>query len=338
MTTTASWSAAINPELAQRLWRPVAQPGAIDGGMGDRILTRHRQFLASAPLLDRCLQRQVQRPMEPGTVPIVYALPSAIAAPDNPSPSPPGATDRPPLHSPLIRAKLDPAGPSPLPLAGPVLPPSTSPPSSPPTPDQPLVIQAKLDPTAPRSHPLPAALASAEGSLPPASLPTVRPASVPATSSPAPLQSDARSAEVAAGIPLHLVLPIAPASLAQPATAPADRPVVRPRAPEAIAQAALPQAAPGFSLPLVQPAPRSPGPEGSSAAAGSPGFSGDRPDGLPIVPGRAWPPESGRSQPPDPRPELPPALDLNQLADQVERRLKRNLIIDRERRGWQPWA
>jgi hypothetical protein len=100
----------------------------------------------------------------------------------------------------------------------------------------------------------------------------------------------------------------------------------------------------GFTLPLVQ---GSTGPGSVTADSSRTPLPASAPGGsvqMPVVQGQvAGSHHSGMGLPTrdsspraiaSPSPTHPP-LDLNQLVDQVERKLRRKIVVERERRGWQ---
>lgn len=122
MTSSLDWQTALDPPLLQRLYRPLRQPGKIDGTMAKQLIERHRQMVPSSPLWQRLLQRQGQSQGFPNSaIPIVYAQlasPTVSPADSRPMSSPTATAERSgnvvsapiPAASPtIIQAKFDPA-------------------------------------------------------------------------------------------------------------------------------------------------------------------------------------------------------------------------------------
>lgn len=377
MAERQSWQHHLDPPLVQRLWRPIAQPGAMDGRMVERLFHRYYDFLTPAPLLQTCLQRQSQTAQaQAGTVPIVYAQPWSLpeATParapirdSNPPPevAPPLPATLPNLPrsqtSPVIQAKLDPSASAaaldqPLPLAAP---------DNAETAHSPQTRDRAADPI-PLPSPEAAAPMSA-GSGQPVALPVVRPTRV------APVAEAWRSIVVRDFLPqsdgeqqspIETLAPDRPLPLVTVGP-PVDR-AVNERAESGagvVTSSGGQTRVPGEELgraiasPVVQPLPpQRPGtfspstqaftlPLAPTAAAGLSASSGTGQPAMPpqqaassrtAVPIVSGQPVQVRTPPtePSPPPASPP-VNLEQLTEQVERRLRRKMIVERERRGWQ---
>lgn len=382
MAERQPWQNHLDPPLVQRLWRPIAQPGAMDGRMVERLFHRYYDFLTPAPLLQTCLQRQSQTAQaQAGTVPIVYAQPwnrpeaTPARVPSRDSTPPPEVA--PPLPAPLpnlprsqtspvIQAKLDPSASAaaldqPLPLAAP----DKAETAHPPQPRD----RAAPPPSSPSSE---ATETMSVKSGQPVALPVVRPTLVaPVTASwrsivvrdflsqsagerqsavdpsprdrPLPLvtvspavngAADGRTESRAGGVTSSEGLG---EGIGEERRGAISRAIVQPLPPQR--PGTFPQSPPTFTLPLAPTAAA-----GSSARAGTgqpaapPQQAASAGTAVPIVSGQPVP---VRTPPPEPSPpELspPPAsppVNLEQLTEQVERRLRRKMIVERERRGWQ---
>lgn len=381
MVNTQTWQDYLDPPLVQRLWRPVTQPGAMDGRMVEGLFHRYYHFLPPGPLLQQALQRQTHLPQpEPAAVPIVYAQPwvsgeesspqtdgnsrpaTGVTSDAGPSVNPTPAVS--PIQSSgqstIIQAKLDPsANPTTQSLSPPLEHHAAAPSpgaNAPQSPSNPPIIQAKLDSSASTSAvsqplPRPNSAASQDSSAPSSqplvslSLPVIRASEVQATGKQpvpdkpaAPPSADQQTLDnrlprVVAAPPQRQPLPQASASSITPSSiAP---PVVQPLPFSAAPPSALPKT-PAFTLPLAQ------GTATPHTGRAEPKATGDAtsprnaptPSGtvspLPVVSG---PPVDGRSPDSSAAPTSP-AVDMAQLTDQVERRLRRKLVVERERRGW----
>ncbi|MGG6297734.1 hypothetical protein ACQ4M4_25345 [Leptolyngbya sp. AN02str] len=357
MAPTQPWQDHLAPSLVQRLWRPIAQPGAMDGQMVETLFHRYYQFLPPAPLLQQALHRRDHLvAIAPEMVPIVYAQPwvsagapssatdiatqndlaIASASDDSPNLTPAVSPISLPGQATFIQAKLDPAvQPSSSAVGDWAIAPSTQPkPAQPSPPSQ--IIQARLTPAARATSklaPLPLTVAPA--------LPVVKP-----TLTQSPLAAKLAASQPVMDAPLLPRVVALPAPVGSPerksvgAIAPTPAPpVVQPRPIAAAPVLALHQRSPAFTLPLAQSASTSRVSHQADRASEQVSLSRSAPailntgvsGTLPVVSGQ---PMEGRSLPVS-APTPAPAVDIVQLADQVERRLKRNLIIDRERRGWQ---
>ncbi len=94
------WQNTLNPQLVQRLMRPIVQPGVIGSALADQIRSRSDRWSNRLPLLTQITQQHRLSEGSPaGQPPIVYAQPVAaeMTSESAAQPSTPSATrsDRP---------------------------------------------------------------------------------------------------------------------------------------------------------------------------------------------------------------------------------------------------
>ncbi|MBD2251983.1 hypothetical protein [Nostoc parmelioides] len=75
MSHSPSWQDSINPQLLQRLARPLVQPGFMDLSLGYQLVRRSHRFTQRLPLLDYVGRQRSPKQQALNTPPIVFATP-----------------------------------------------------------------------------------------------------------------------------------------------------------------------------------------------------------------------------------------------------------------------